>query len=46
MRFPPTELEFLDGLPFQGFHFALFIAIPLFLTLGLIVFSKQYFGTT
>jgi hypothetical protein len=46
MRFPPTEMEFLDGLPFQGFHFALFIGIPLFLTLGLIIFSKRYFGAT
>lgn len=43
MRFPPTELEFLDGLPFQGFHFAIFIGIPLLLTLGLIIFSKRYF---
>lgn len=46
MRFPPTEMEFLDGLPFQGFHFAVFFGIPPLITLGLIVFSKRYFGAT
>lgn len=44
MRFPPTEIEFLDGLPFQGFHFALFFGIPLLLTLAVIVLSKRHFG--
>ena len=45
MRFPPTEMEALDGLPFQGFHFALFFGIPLLITLGVIVLSKRHFGT-
>ena len=45
MGFPPREMAFLDGLPFQGSHFAVLIGIPLFLTLGLIVYSKRYFGT-
>jgi hypothetical protein len=37
-------MEALDGLPFQGFHFAVFFGVPLLLTLGLILFSKRYFG--
>jgi len=45
MRFPPTEMEALDGLPFQGFHFAMFIGIPLLVTLGVIALSKRHFET-
>ncbi len=44
MRFPPTEIGFLDGLPFHGFHLALALGVPLLITLGLLVFSKRYFG--
>jgi hypothetical protein len=43
MIFPPTEMEALQGLPFQGFHFAAFIGIPLVVTLGLVIFSRRYF---
>jgi len=43
MHFPPREMEFLQGLPFHGFHVALMLAIPLAVTLGLIIFSKRYF---
>jgi hypothetical protein len=43
MRFPPTEMEILQGLPFHGFHLALALGIPLLVTLGLLVFSKRYF---
>jgi hypothetical protein len=43
-NFPPTEMGFLAGLPFQGFHFAMFIGIPLFVTLGVIILSKRHFG--
>jgi hypothetical protein len=43
MRFPPTEMKALQGLPFQGFHFAVFIGIPLLITLGLIISSKRHF---
>jgi len=43
MRFPPTEMEALDGLPFQGFHFAAFFGIPLLITLAVIVCSKRHF---
>jgi hypothetical protein len=45
MKFAPTETEALQGLPFQGWHLAAFIGIPLLLTLGLIIFSKRYFRT-
>ena len=44
LRFPPTEMEILDGLPFHGFHLALALGVPLLITLGLLVFSKRYFG--
>ncbi|MDY7042206.1 MAG: hypothetical protein SVX38_15220, partial [Chloroflexota bacterium] len=44
MKFPPTEIEILDGLPFQGFHFAVFFGIPLLITLTVIVLSKKHFG--
>jgi hypothetical protein len=44
MRFAPMEVEILSGLPFQGIHFAAFIALPLLATLGLIVYSKRYFA--
>ncbi|MFL7790853.1 MAG: hypothetical protein AB8I69_01835 [Anaerolineae bacterium] len=44
LRFPPTEVEILDGLPFRGFHLALALGVPLLIALGLLVFSKRYFG--
>lgn len=43
MKFPPTEMQALQGLPFQGFHFAVLIAIPLLITLGVIILSKRHF---
>ena len=43
MRFPETELEILQRLPFQGYHFAALMGIPLVVTLGLILYSKRYF---
>jgi hypothetical protein len=46
MSFPPAELEFLAGVPLQGFHFAVFIAIPLLITLGVIVASRPHFGAS
>jgi hypothetical protein len=45
LDFPPTEMEALQGLPFQGAHFALFVGVPLLVTWGLIVFSKSHFKT-
>lgn len=44
MSYPPTEMEALQGLPFQGFHFAALVGIPLLIALGLVIFSKRYFG--
>ena len=44
LNFPPRELAFLEGLPFQGFHFAALIGMPLLLTLGVIFLSKRHFG--
>jgi hypothetical protein len=43
LRFPPTEIEFLDGLPFHGVHLALALGVPLLITLGLLVLSRRYF---
>jgi hypothetical protein len=46
MDLPPTEMEFLDGVPLQGFHFAVFIGMPLLITLGVILVSKKHFGSS
>jgi hypothetical protein len=43
MRFPPTEVEILQGVPFHGTHLALGLGMPLLITLGLLAFSKRYF---
>jgi len=43
LNFPSREMEFLGKLPFQGFHFAALIGVPLLLTLGLICLSKRHF---
>jgi hypothetical protein len=43
MRFPETEMGILQGLPLHGVHFAALTAIPLLITLGLIVYSKRCF---
>ena len=43
LRFPPTEVEILDGLPFHGLHLALALGVPLLITLGLLVYSRRYF---
>ena len=44
MNLPATEVEILGGMPLHGAHFAALIGIPLTVTLGLLVFSKRYFG--
>ena len=43
LEFPPREIEFLGGLPVQGYHFAVLVGIPLLITLGLLIHSKRYF---
>jgi hypothetical protein len=45
-RFPARELEFLDGIPLQGYHLALFFGLPLMATLGVIVASRRHFAET
>jgi hypothetical protein len=42
--FPPTEVAFLDGVPLQGFHLAVFFGVPLLATLGIIIGSRRHFG--
>ena len=42
--FPERELEFLDGVPLQGYHLALFFGVPLLATLALVAASRRYFG--
>jgi hypothetical protein len=43
MNFPPTEMEILDGLPLQSYHFAIFCGLPLILTLILLLTSRESF---
>jgi hypothetical protein len=43
LSFPPTEMQALQGLPLEGYHFAVLAGLPLLLTLGWIVYSKRYF---
>lgn len=43
MKFAPTEIEALQGVPLQGFHLAVFFGMPLVVTLGLILFSRRCF---
>jgi hypothetical protein len=43
INFPPREIEFLDGVPIQGTHLAVFIGVPLLLTVAVIVVSKRCF---
>lgn len=44
MKFPPTEVEILDGIPLQGYHLALFFGLPLVLTLVAILRARRYFS--
>lgn len=44
MRFPPFEVEILQGIPLQGIHLVAFFGLPLILTLGAILVSKRCFG--
>jgi MFS family permease len=43
LAFPPREMEFLGGVPFQGYHFAVLVGTPLLITWGVAVLSKRYF---
>jgi hypothetical protein len=44
MDFPPAEVEMLDGVPISGLHLAIFVGLPLILTLVAIVLSRRCFG--
>jgi MFS family permease len=44
MGLPPREMELLDQVPAQGFHFAVLIGMPLLLTIAAIVLSRRHFG--
>lgn len=43
LEFPAREIEFLDGLPLEGYHFAVLAGIPLLISWGLIIFSRRCF---
>jgi hypothetical protein len=43
MNFPPTETKALQNLPFQGYHFAAFLGLPLLLSLAVVAFSRRDF---
>jgi len=45
LAFPPREMEFLGGLPIQGYHFSILVGIPLFTTWVIAILSKRHFGT-
>jgi MFS family permease len=45
MRFAPLEREALGGIPLHGIHLAALAGIPLLVTLGLIAYSRRYFGS-
>ncbi len=43
LAFPPREIEFLEGLPVQGYHFAVLVGIPLLITWGVAILSRRHF---
>jgi hypothetical protein len=43
LDFPPYEMDILEGLPFQGWHFAVLVGIPLALTLGVLIWFRRDF---
>ena len=45
LAFPPREMEFLGGLPVQGYHFSIMVGIPLFITWVIAILSKRHFVT-
>jgi hypothetical protein len=43
---PPTEMDMLDGVPLQGLHLALFVGLPVALTVvAMLVSRRRYRGT-
>jgi hypothetical protein len=45
MVFAPLETEALSGIPASGWHISAFFAPPLLATLGVILASRQHFGS-
>ncbi len=43
LAFPPREVDFLDGIPVQGWHLALLIGLPLLVAWGIVLASKRDF---
>jgi hypothetical protein len=43
LAFPPREIDFLDGIPAQGYHFAILAGIPLLITWVIALLSKRHF---
>lgn len=43
LAFPQREMEFLGGLPFEGYHFAILVGPPLLVTWGLAFLAKRHF---
>jgi hypothetical protein len=44
LRFPPFEVDILQGVPLQGWHLALFFGLPLTLTLAAIIRARPCFS--
>lgn len=40
---PATEIQWLQGMPIQGYHLAAFAGLPLVLTLALTVAARRHF---
>jgi hypothetical protein len=43
LAFPPREMEFLKGIPVQGYHFSVLAGMPLLITLAIAILSKRHF---
>lgn len=43
MNFPPSEMDFLDGIPARGYHFAILSGLPLVLTWVVAFKSRKHF---
>ena len=43
LAFPSREMEFLGGIPIQGYHFSVLVGIPLVITWVIAIRSKRYF---
>jgi hypothetical protein len=43
LNLPPYEINFLDGIPLQGWHLALFFGVPLVATWGVMLAARKHF---